>query len=192
MGAETDNLKSSSKADAKTTWAQEFHKIVIPSLVTAVVGFFIWNAQNRIQQKVDENNQMLQTQMALKEEFFKRRLTKYEEACGHIALVKNALDEAGAGPESDAQALTALHELNVHYERNSLFWSDDLQKGLGCFWQSGVDKFRGKQVGDCDENRSVMDQVSGLYGQMKKDLAVKDLGQILSVQQTPRREGGKE
>ena len=63
MSAEIINMGPASEAGRKTTWAQEFYKIVIPSVVTAVSGFVIWNAQTDIKQKVTVSNQILRTQM---------------------------------------------------------------------------------------------------------------------------------
>lgn len=179
MSAEIVSLTQVSEANKKTTWSHELHKVVIPSVVTAVCGFFIWNAQTEIQQTVTSSNQILQTQMALKEEFYKRRLTKYEDACKSVADVRHALDEAvEAAPKSQSQAMQKLSDLETLNKSNALYWSDDLDKRLGTLWSLGIEKLRYKQFGDKTANENIRAEISGLYKQMKDDLAVKEMSRI--------------
>jgi hypothetical protein len=178
MSADVVSLSPISEGNRKTAWGQELHKVVIPSVVTAVFGFFIWNAQTGIQQTVNSSNQILQTQMALKEEFYKRRLTIYEEACRNVAGVRFALDQAGAAPENETQAMNKLAELDKLNKSNALYWSDDLEKRLSTFWSLGVDKLRYKRFGDKTTNENIRSEISGLYRQMKDDLAVKEMANI--------------
>lgn len=177
MSAETVSLAPASEANKKSTWAQELSKVVIPSLITAVCGFFIWNAQTDIEQKVTNSNQILRTQMALKEEFYKRRLTKYEDACTKIAGVGFALGRAEAVSESDTQATDRLAELDEIKRSNALYWSDDLDKRLGVLWALGIDKLRYKHF-DKTTNENIQSEILSLHKQMKADLALKEIAWI--------------
>jgi len=116
--------------------------------------------------------------MVLKEEFYKRRLTIYEEACRNITGVRSALDEAGAAPEKETQAMIKLAELDKLNKSNALYWSDDLEKRLAALWSLGIDKLRYKQFADEATNKSISSEISGLYKQMKDDLAVKEMARI--------------
>ena len=179
MSAEVVSLATASEPKSKTTWAQDLWKVLIPSTITAVFGFLIWNVQTNINQTVTNSNQMLQTQMALKEEFYKRRLTKYEDACKSVTDVRHALDEAvEAVPDSQTLAMQKLLDLDALNKSNELYWSDALGKRLGNLWELGVDKLRYKQFGDKVANDNIRDEISALYKQMKDDLAVKEMARL--------------
>ncbi|MCM3901271.1 MAG: hypothetical protein ND866_06170 [Pyrinomonadaceae bacterium] len=179
MSAEAVSLAPPSEANKKTTWTQDLYKVVIPSVVTAVFGFVIWNAQAKIEHKVTSSNQILQSQMALKEEFYKRRLTKYEDACKSVTDVRHALDEAvEAAPESQSHAMEKLAALETLNKSNALYWSDDMDKRLGTLWSLGIDKLRYRQFADKTANDNIRNEISGLFRQMKDDLAVKEMSRL--------------
>jgi hypothetical protein len=179
MSAEIVSLATASEAKKNTTLVQDFLKVLIPSLVTALFGFLIWNAQNEIQKTVARNNQMLQTQMALKEEFYKRRLTRYEAACQNVASVKYALDVAQVSPGNETKAMNKLAELNEFKTGNVLYWSDGLNKRLGALWTLGIEKIRTKQFADKTTNENISSEISALHKQMKEDLAVEEMSMFL-------------
>ncbi len=179
MSAEIVSLAPASDASKKTTWTQDLYKVLIPSVVTTVFGFVIWNAQTKIEHKVTSSNQILQSQMALKEEFYKRRLSKYEEACKSVTGVRHALDEAvEAAPDSQSHAMKELAALETLNKSNTLYWSDALDKRLGTLWSLGIDKLRYRQFADKTANDNIRDEISGLYRQMKDDLAVKEMSRL--------------
>ena len=170
----TDNTTSS-----KAPGSQSLHKVVIPSLVTAVFGFLIWNAQTQIQQTLNNGNQILQAQMVLREEYYKRRLTIYEDTCKQVATVRAALEQAGATPERETEALNGLAELSNRNRSNVLYWSDDLERRLDRLWMLGIDKIRKNHLEDNAVDDQIRAEVSGLYQQMKEDLQVKEMSRIL-------------
>jgi hypothetical protein len=120
-------------------------------------------------------------QLALKEEFYKRRLTVYENACRQIADTKTALDKAGTTPEFDTQAHAMMAELNKLRTGNMLYWSPDLEKQLGKFWWSGINKLRGK-FDDKQFEDTILSEIAELHEQMRQDLQLKEIGRILAGQ----------
>ena len=180
MSAEASSITSLGSGEVKkSSWAHDLRNAVIPSLVTAVFGFFIWNAQTEVQQSVDTGNQMLQTQMAMKEEFFKRRLMIYEEACKNVAGVKSALDNAGAAPENQTAAINKLEELDRLNKSNALYWSENLEKRLGTLWELGIDKVRYSKFADKASNDSIRTEIAAVHKQMKDDLAVEEMARLI-------------
>lgn len=179
MSAEIVSLAPPREASKRETWIQDLTKILIPSAITTVFGFLIWNAQTEIQQKVTNSNQILQSQIALKEEFYKRRLTKYEEACKSVTDVRHALDEAvEEAPDSQSHAMERLAALDTLNKSNALYWSDDLDKRLSTLWSLGIDKLRYRQFADKTANDNIRDEIAGLFRQMKDDLAVKEMSRL--------------
>jgi len=163
----------------KTSWSLDIRNAVIPSVVTTVFGFLIWNAQSHVQQSVDTGNQMLQTQMAMKEEFYKRRLSIYEEACKNVAGVKSALDKAGAAPANETEAMNKLEELDKLNKSNALYWSEDLEKRLATLWELGIDKVRYSKYADKASNENIRTEIAALHRQMKDDLAVEEMARLI-------------
>ncbi len=71
-----------------------------------------------------------------------------------------------------------LLDLDALSKSNELYWSDALGKRLGNLWELGVDKLRYKQFADKTANDNIRNEISGLYQQMKDDLAVKEMARL--------------
>lgn len=174
---------SGADAQKQSGRAWETLKVLVPSVVTALVGFLIWNAQMEMQSTVDNSNRILQMQLALKEEYYKRRLTIYENACKQIAETKTALDQAAATPSYETQAQDRMAELDKLRRTNMLYWSPNLDKQLGNLWWLGVNKLKTKQFEDDKLEETLDKEIADLHTQMKQDL---DLGEIAKVHQDAR------
>lgn len=194
MSAEVESqMTPVSKKDESSRFGRGIGTAVLPSLVTAVFGFFIWNAQTTIQQSVNESNQrqeretareadrdkqMMQTMMARGEEVYKRKLALYEQACKNIAAIRKALDEAEMVPESKTRASDKLAELDDLHKANALYWSDDIEKQLSKLWDLGVDKLRSNQSSNKAANDLIRAEIVSLHRQMKDDLALDDVTKV--------------
>jgi hypothetical protein len=174
-----DQNTSSSSADySSPKW--ELTKLLLPTLATAVIGFGIWNEQTKIQTAVDMNNQYLRTQLALGEEYYKRRLTVYADACRQIAETKSALDQAGTTPEFETHAITTMAEFDKLRKVNTLYWSPDLEKQLGKLWWLGIDKLRGRKFDDSQLEDKITTEIAELHQQMRQDLQLPEIGKALT------------
>ena len=194
MSAEVESQMTPVSKKSESSWfGREIRTAVLPSLVTAVFGFFIWNAQSTIQQSVIESNQrqereaareadrdkqMMQTMTARGEEVYKRKLALYEQACKNIAAIRKALDEAELVPESKTQASDKLAELDDLHKANALYWSDDIEKQLSKLWDLGVDKLRSNQSSNKAANDLIRAEIVSLHRQMKDDLALDDVTKV--------------
>lgn len=175
----SDQNTSSSSADySSPKW--ELTKLLLPTLATALIGFGIWNEQTRIQTAVDKSNQFQKTQMALGEEYYKRRLTVYEAACRQIAETKSALDQAGTTPEFETHAVTKMAEFDQLRKVNTLYWSPDLEKQLGNLWWLGINKLRGRKFDDNQLEDTIMSEIAELHDQMRQDLQLPEIGKVLA------------
>ena len=178
MSPDTD--KASSPNYLSTIW--EVTKLLLPTVVTALIGFAIFNEQTKIQTAVNQNNQYLQMQLALGEEYYKRRLTVYENACRQIAETKTALDQAGTTPEFETRAVTMMAEFDKLRKVNTLYWSPDLEKQLGKLWWSGINKLRGRKFEDNQLEDTIMSEIAELHDQMRQDLQLPEIGRVLTGQ----------
>jgi hypothetical protein len=174
MSKEADS--SESQVKPWQGWIFELVKLAVPSLITIIFGYYIYVVQTDIKAKVDTNQETLRSQLAfqsaLKEEFYKRRLSVYENACRELANAQAALNNAGNTTEAETQAFDIIAKFDQLNKGNSLYWSHDLQDGLDAFWTLGVDKLRFKKWDDAEANEKISKGIAALHQQMKTDLNV--------------------
>ena len=155
-------------------WLGEAAKIVLPSLITALIGFGIWNTQKDIEQKVEKNNRMIQTRLALSEEFYKRRLTVYEATCKEVATVKDALDQAQLDTGKAADSLASLDKFR---RSNALYISDNLENSLSDLWGAGIDLMMNAE--DDAVKQRIAERIARAHVHMKDELKVNELSKML-------------
>jgi hypothetical protein len=157
----------------------EILKVLVPTAFTTLFGLYIWNVQTEIKNKVDRNSQMLQTRLALSEEFYKRKLDVYQDACKRVASVKEALDQASTDDmKTETEAIDRLAELDRFNKTNTLYMSDELEKGLSDLWSSGIVLLRSQNTDDTSVRDGLKSKILDLHLLMKGDLHVKEIGQI--------------
>ena len=167
-------------SSAKESWMFELTKIGLPtilSLITAVFGYYIYGRQTDIQAKVDSSQEILRSQLAfqstLKEEFYKRRLVVYENACKELAAAEAALNNAGSGATEDkTHAIDAFIKFEQLNKGNAIYWSPPLHDGLTQFWALGTRTLRTDNYDDSGQSEEISKEIALLHEQMKKDLNV--------------------
>jgi hypothetical protein len=169
--------RTESDSNAKAGWISELLKLAVPSLITIFFGFIIYGMQTDIKAKVDSNQEVLRNklafQAALKEEFYKRMLSRYEDACVQLAITEAALNNAGSQTtEDETQAIDAFIKFEQLNKGNTIYWSPDLQKGLTQFWATGLGKIKEKKWNDRDVDQQILNEIMALHTQMKNDLDV--------------------
>ena len=116
-------------------------------------------------------------QLALGEEYYKRRLAVYENACLQIAETQTALDRAWMTPEDETQAINMMAEFDKLRRVNTLYWSADLDKQLGALWSLGIVKLQAKNVDNQLED-TLTTEIAHLHTQMRQDLQLKKFGEF--------------
>lgn len=184
--------KSSENNSAASGW--EIFKVsfpVVTALITAALTLLVWFTQQKIVQKVDDNQAQLQaqlqnqqallkSQLALKEEYYKRRLTIYENACRQIADAQTSLVDVGTTPESDHRATNLVNDLDRLRRGNQLYWSKEVDVYLDELWTLGICRVGGRPcelvpgqvLGVDDLPKEISNAVVALHEQMKSDLDV--------------------
>jgi hypothetical protein len=161
----------------------EVVKVVVP-IVTLLLGYFIYAAQAKLQSGIDSNSQILADrlafQSAVKEEFYKRRLTAYENACKEMAATVAALNNAAGDTENEVQAFDTISRFEQLNRGNSLYWSATLQNGLDDFWGLGLAKLQERKWDDQKTNHDIEAMVVVVHRQMKTDLNVADISLLMS------------
>ena len=198
----TEIAKSSeNKSAAANGW--EIFKVsfpIITAIVTAVLTLLVWFTQQKIEQKVDNNQLLLQAQLetqqtqlraqlALKEEYYKRRLTIYENACRQVADAQASLADVGITDEGGLRATNVVNELDKLRRSNQLYWSRQVDVSLDKLWSLGICRVGSRPCELPDGKVLEVDALSGeitnavvvLQDQMKTDLDVLELAKALQV-----------
>jgi uncharacterized protein HemX len=151
-------------------------------LLTAILGAGGWYFQHEIQtkadennrniqSKVEENNRLLETRQALTEEFYKRKLDRYEKTCTEIARLEEALeryDGLEINPEVGAQATDSMNAVDRLSKSDFLYLSAKFKDQLGDLWKIGADRMSGG--GDPDLKKKLRAQIKALSDEMNGDL----------------------
>lgn len=191
-------------SEHKTTgsnWNWESFKAKFPAitaLVTAVLTFLVWFTQQKIEQKIDTNQLslqaqlqvqqvQLQAQLALKEELYKRRLDRYEDACRQIADAQIALADVGTTDESLMRATNLVNALDKLRRGHQLYWSKQVDVSLDKLWSLGICRVgsrpcelaEGKVLDVEALPKEITKAVVDLHEQMKTDLNILELARAL-------------
>lgn len=176
--------KTESDNNVKVGWIFELLKLAVPSLITIFFGYIIYGMQTDIKAKVDSNQETLKNQLAfqsaLKEEFYKRKLSRYEDACLQLAVTEAALNNAGSQTtEDETRAIDAFIKFEQLNKGNTIYWSKELQDGLTQFWVTGIGKIKERKWDDREVDQQISNEITALQQQMKSDLNVADLSTIM-------------
>lgn len=149
---------------------------LLPTLATLFIGFVIWQRQTQIQKGVDEGKVILTSHLSMKEEFFKRKLSVYENVHSQIAALVDALNTRDVDPKQDDVVASRLSEFNDCLAKNRLYINDAMNEALDGLREYGLDvlrKERGCTTGE------FMNRVAAVEKKMAVDLDVGDLGHII-------------
>ena len=163
-------------------------KVILPIVLTAVLGLIVWYFENRIQtqaginnqaiqQKVDENNHMLSTRLALTEEFYKQKLEEYKKVGTVIAQLRQALDrydDLEVYPEIGKQASDNTEALRELKESDFLFFSPGFRDQLDKLWDIGINVI-GQREEDATAKKNLAALITNLRDEMNQDLHTSDL-----------------
>lgn len=168
-------------------------KVVLPIVLTAVLGLVVWYFQNQIQKKADannlsiqskveENNRLLSTRLALTEEFYKRKLDAYEKTCTWIARLEESLDrydELQINPEVGTQATDSMRAVDLLSKSDFLYLSSKFKSQLGDLWDIGRQRMVSGS-GEPDMKKKLSAQIKSLREEMNLDLHTSDLNWLPS------------
>lgn len=170
----------------------------ITALFTAALTFVVWFSQQKIEQKIDNNQIVLQAKLeaqqvqlqahlALKEELYKRRLTLYEDACRQIADAQIALADVGTTDKSVIRATNLVNALDKLRRGHQLYWSKQVDGSLDKLWSLGICRV-GSRPCELPEGKvldvealpqEITNAVMDLHEQMKRDLNILELAKAL-------------
>jgi hypothetical protein len=171
-------LEAIKKAGGKSSMGWDVLKVVLPILLTTVLGFWVWYTQSKIQSKVDENSRLLSMRLALTEEFYRRKLDRYEATCKEIARLEESLERYGeleVNPEVGVQAADSMIAVDRLRKSDFLFLTDKFKSQLGDLWEIGRNRMMSSGEDNDDLKKKLREQIKSLKEEMNVDLNTSDL-----------------
>jgi hypothetical protein len=98
-----------------------------------VLGFVVWILQLGTNQKIDSTSKKLATRLALTEEFYKRKLTIYEELEKQMAGLAEAMKDLEADPANASSRMLVIDDvrkLSDTAKTSRLFLGEGVSEGL--------------------------------------------------------------
>jgi len=113
------------KKEEKSRRWWDIAQIVIPALLTGLVGFGVWYTQNRLSNEITAANQALSTRYVLTQEYDKEKFKVYQRTIERLTVLENAL--AGAQyPMGRSNAVTACNSLDDEVNHSEFYFSPDI------------------------------------------------------------------
>ena len=122
-------LMSQRTSEAKSRkW--EIAQIVVPAILTGLIGLFVWYTQNRLSNEINANNQAVSTRYALTQEYKKEQFKVYQRAVARLAALESAVAGAEYGTKAKANAIAAKNALDEELTQSEFYFSRDVYAGL--------------------------------------------------------------
>lgn len=113
--------------------------VVLAGIITGVFSIRLSTTEGRIKEQIDGRISMLQTRLALTEEFHKRQLNAFEEVYNQMIDVLVKLRSAQSNSDNKTAAFESLGNLNKTALTKELYLVGDLAEQLGQVYLSGVE-----------------------------------------------------
>lgn len=153
---------------------------VLPVILAAALGIWIWQVQKNIETKISENNERLKTELALKEEFYKKKLATYEKTHEQMSQFIDALENARVNRNRIGSAIDSISRMYKDYTSHSLYMSNAVINELEelCDLGSDLPVLRKEGTATMDQ---VIEQVSKVETKIREDLHVDEIGRVSEV-----------
>lgn len=109
----------------------EIFKILLPVALTAVLAYWVFVLQKRIEGKIEEQKQTLGARLALTQEYQKRKVKIYEDCAQDMSALLQGLELLRIDLTKQQPASSAVHDLYVCARNNALYVSPDVARMLG-------------------------------------------------------------
>lgn len=162
--------------EQKESKLSKFGSWVIPVLLTAIAGYFVWHMQIKTNQQIDEASRKLATRLSVTEAFQKKKLSVYEDANAQIVKVVGNLEDLGLHPNNVNQKTAAFDNVRklTDMSKNNFYMTDDVARGLSDLaFTIATSRPLNGQTGN--NLKAVTDMVQKVEVQMKKEFHGFDL-----------------
>jgi hypothetical protein len=140
LATQVHQARDTITAKIAATTESTFWKMA-PVVLPVLLGALIWWLQLGTNQRIDAAGKELSAKLALREEFYKRKFTVYEDAHKQMIAVLGAADALRIEPASAQKRADLADNLLRLYEvvgTNGLYMSKDVADGLTDIWVTGT------------------------------------------------------
>jgi hypothetical protein len=174
--AKTEIIAALPRPESK---AWKLATLVIPIVLTSVLGLWIYMIQTRLQT-------YLQTRLGLTQDYYRERLKTMQSVHSQLIALRDKATTAPTGSSAaDAGLDDSIVALHRSYSDSSLFLSNVLLARLGGLWQQSVAVLRSDRIAD-KELAEITAAVSGVEEQMRSDLLIDADNLLASTKASPR------
>jgi len=161
---------------SKDPWSWRILSIVLPIIVTSLIGWFIFMGQTRIQNSINIESSKLAMRLNLAHDLYTQKFKVYMELYNSIVSLSSSLKDSRIHPEDRTHTHDNIEKLSNLSDSNKLIIGDTLYNILNDMWRSAI----------FSSPTEVMDIKYDSYSdffklkekteiQMRKDLLVKEL-----------------
>jgi hypothetical protein len=122
-------IADQNKAEKKSRkW--EIAQIVVPAILTGLVGFGVWYTQNSLSKEITVSNQAISTRYVLTQEYYKERFKVYQQTYERLAALQGAFEAVQTDANAKPDAIAARNGLDDELARQELYFSPEILKRL--------------------------------------------------------------
>ena len=166
-------LSEQRKSDKKSRrW--EIAQIVIPAILTGLVGLGVWYSQNRLADQITASTQTVLTRYALTQDYYKERFKVYQRTMECLTVLESSAAAARYGTLGKANLIAAKNKLDEELTKSSFYFSPTIRTALEEVSYSGTQlqivnpKASGKEKDFMDKIISVK---AAIDSEVRKDMA---------------------
>jgi len=146
--------------------------VALPAALTVLLGFVVWGLQISTTKQIDTSGKKLATGLALRAEYYKKKLGVYEDADKQMATLVSVMEDLRLDPKDSAKLKLAADtqaKLSEMSKVNGLYVSKEVSDGLkGVAFTAATTPLTGTMP--APSLQTLTDQVSAAEQLMKKEL----------------------
>lgn len=171
-------IPASPKSDSKIF--QSFI-VLIPVIATALIGWYVWDAQKDIEKRITEGNETFKSQLALSSEKYKKKSETYDEIRKQMEQLFYAFRNLQANskdPLAIAKASESLIAFDSTVKLKTFYIGDNTKEECKKLWNLSRTILQTLKFGEASNVNQIPTQIKNIETAMQKDVdeELKSLG----------------
>lgn len=129
---------SNQKPDDKKSRKWDVAQIVIPAILTGLVGLGVWYSQNKLADEITASTQAVSTRYVLTQEYYKERFKVYQRTMEHLVILESSAAAANYGTAGKTNLIAAKNGLDEELAKSGLYFSAPVHEALEGISYSGA------------------------------------------------------
>lgn len=149
---------------------------IIPTaatLLALLLGFLVWIKQKDIETTISQQDRNLTTQLALTQEFYKRKFDIYDKTHQEMTSLLGALQVARLVTSAKTEVYDRLSDLDTTSKSSQLYMTADVAKGISEVWGSAIGWLSNE-----GKIEDVAAKISSVEQKMRAELTAANIGSL--------------